>query len=116
MLARDLVHREPRKRKSVALVTVTVAWGDDGGGAFCVAGTLVAVEVTAGGGGLRMELAREGGGRSRRSAAWLGRPRGAPSPCSGAPSSLTDSALVAGKVCDGPAEGAGADATANVRR
>ena len=56
-LARAFVRPRPRRRKNVALV----AWGDDGGGASYVVGTLVAAEVPAGGGGLRLELAREGG-------------------------------------------------------
>ena len=63
-LARAFVKTKPRRRKNVALV----AWGDgdgdgdgDGGGASYVVGTLVAAEVPAGGGGLRLELAREGG-------------------------------------------------------
>ena len=56
-LARAFVKPKPRRRKNVALV----AWGDgDGGGASYVVGTLVAAEVPAGGGGLRLELAREG--------------------------------------------------------
>jgi len=109
MLARDFVHSKPRKRKSVALV----AWGDDGGGAFYVVGTLVAVEVTAGGGGLRMELAREGG-RVAAERRLVGTAAG------GAFSGqrcalLLDGQCACGKVCDGPAEGAGADATVNVR-
>ena len=56
-LARAFVKSKPRRRKNVALV----AWGDgDGGGASYVVGTLVAAEVPAGG-GLRLQLAREGG-------------------------------------------------------
>ena len=56
-LARAFVKPRPRRRKNVALV----AWGDgDGGGASYVVGALVAAEVPAGGGGLRLELAREG--------------------------------------------------------
>ena len=61
-LARAFVKPKPRRRKNVALV----AWGDGdgdgaGGGASYVVGALVAAEVPAGGGGLRLELAREGG-------------------------------------------------------
>ena len=57
-LARAFVKPRPRRRKNVALV----AWGDDDGcGASYVVGTLVAAEVPGGGGGLRLELAREGG-------------------------------------------------------
>ena len=37
-----------------------MAWGDDGGGASVV-GTLLAAELPAGGGGLRLKLVREGG-------------------------------------------------------
>ena len=56
-LARASVKPKPRRRKNVALV----AWGDgDGGGASYVVGALVGAEVPAGGGGLRLELAREG--------------------------------------------------------
>ena len=55
-LARAFVKPGPRRRKNVALV----AWGD-GDGASYVVGALVAAEVPAGGAGLRLELAREGG-------------------------------------------------------
>ena len=55
-IARTFVKPKPRRRKNVALV----AWGDGGGGASYVVGTLVAAEVLAGGGGLRLELSREG--------------------------------------------------------
>ena len=58
-IAGAYVKPKPRKRKNVALVS----WGggDDGGGASYVVGALVAAEVAAGGRGLRLELAREGG-------------------------------------------------------
>ena len=63
-LARAFVKPKPRRRKNVALL----AWGDGGGGASYVVGTLVAAEVPGGGGGLRLELAREGAGRGGRPA------------------------------------------------
>ena len=55
-LALDFVKPKPRRRKNVALV----AWDGDGGGASYVVGALVAAEAPAGGGVLRLELAREG--------------------------------------------------------
>ena len=55
-LARAFVKPKPRRRKNVALV----AWDGGGGGASYVVGTLVAAEVLAGGGALRLELSREG--------------------------------------------------------
>ena len=54
--ARAFVKPRPRRRKNVALL----AWGDSDGGASCVVGALVAAGVPAGGGGLRLELARGG--------------------------------------------------------
>ena len=55
-LALDFVKPKPRRRKNVALV----AWDSDGVEVSCVVGVLVAAEAPAGGGVLRLELARDG--------------------------------------------------------
>ena len=100
-LARAFVKPKPRRRKNVALL----AWGDGGGGASYVVGTLVAAEVPAGRGRRPAAGGRPGGGAGRggappflRAARYFGwdGPGGAPSPVSSAPSSSTPNLLILG--------------------